>query len=98
MAALVAAMGRLGPCERDGQGGGGRRRRAVVGWRLSAAQHRPPSAAVGGELGPLVVVEAEGVESLVRALPTERPYLMRGAPRGRGRATQHDSIRRGSRE
>jgi len=31
MAALVAAMGRLGPCvcERDGQDGGGRRRRAV---------------------------------------------------------------------
>ena len=37
----------------------GRRRRAVVGRRLSAAQHRPPSEAVGGELGPLVVVEAE---------------------------------------
>ena len=84
MAALVAAMGRLGPCERDGQGGGGRRRRAVVGWRLSAAQHRPPSAAVGGELGPLVVVEleAEGVESLAdgAAIPHAR-----GAARARAR-------------
>ena len=30
----------------------------------SAAEHRPPGEAVGGELGPLVVVEVEGVESL----------------------------------
>ena len=82
MAALVAAMGRFGPCERDGQGGGGRRRRAVVGRRLSAAQHRPPSEAVGGELGPLVVVEAEGVESLAdgAAIPHAR-----GAARARAR-------------
>ena len=70
----------LGPCERDRQGGGGRRRRAVVGRRLSAAQHLPPSEAVGGELGPLVVVEVEGVESLADGaaivlvlLRTERP-------------------------
>ena len=27
-------------------------------------QHRPPGEAVGGELGPLLVVEVEGVESL----------------------------------
>ena len=33
--------------------------------RLSQSlKHRPPSEAVGGELGPLVVVEVEGVESL----------------------------------
>ena len=43
-------------------------------------QHRPPGEAVGGELGALVVVEVEGVESLAdgAAIP-----LMRGAPRGR---------------
>ena len=43
-------------------------------------QHRPPGKAVGGELGALVVVEVEGVESLAdgAAIP-----LMRGAPRGR---------------
>ena len=54
----------LGPCVRDGQGGGGRGRRAVGGRRLPAVQHRSPSEAVGGELGPLLVVEVEGVESL----------------------------------
>ena len=43
-------------------------------------QHRPPGEAVGGELGALVGVEVEGVESLAdgAAIP-----LMRGAPRGR---------------
>ena len=74
MAALVAAIGRLGRVSAMGRAAGGRRRRAVVGRRLSAAQHRPPSEAVGGELGPLVVVEAEGVESLAPAgLPV--PWL-----------------------
>ena len=55
----------LGPCERDGQGaaevggarktGGGSPLRSIAG---------ATSEAVGGELGPLVVVEVKGVESL----------------------------------
>ena len=32
----------------------------VGGRRLPAVQHRPPGEAVGGELGPLLVVEVEG--------------------------------------
>ena len=55
----------LMPCERDGQGGGGRRQRAVVGRRLPAVQYRPPGEAIGGELGPLVVVAVKKIESLV---------------------------------
>jgi hypothetical protein len=57
-------------CERDGQGGGGASetaRGSRDGSPHSAALLRSiaaPSEAVGGELGPLVVVEAEGVESL----------------------------------
>ena len=46
----------------------------------SAAEHRPPGEAVGGELGPLVVVEVEGVESLADGAVV---YVRRGAPRGR---------------
>jgi len=77
----------LGPCERDGQGGGGRRRRAEGRRRLSAAQHRPPGEAVGGELGPLGVVEAEGVESFADAgacLTSARvPWSSKPAPPAR---------------
>ena len=77
----------LGPCERDGQGGGGRRRRAEGRRRLSAAQHRPPGEAVGSELGPLGVVEAEGVESFADAgacLTSARvPWSSKPAPPAR---------------
>ena len=68
MAALVAISGvRLGRVSGWAGRRGGRRRRAEGGRRLSAAQHRPTGARrsrVGGELGPLVVVDVEGVESL----------------------------------
>jgi hypothetical protein len=76
-------------CERDGQGGGGRRRRAVVGTALrtplrSIARQARRSAASSGHL-------LWSRPKASRALPTERPYVMRGAPRGRGYATQHEA-------
>ena len=39
-------------------------------------QHRPPSEAVGGELGPLLVVEVEGVESLAVGGASRQNHLV----------------------
>ena len=42
-------------------------------------QHRPPGKAVGGELGALVVVEVEGVESLADGAATYLSCAVRRA-------------------
>ena len=73
-------------------GVGGRALYSSGGWPdLSVARHATRSAASAGHL-------AELMSNTASALATERPYVMRGAPRGRGCGTQQESMRRGSRE
>ena len=71
---------------------GGRAPYLSGGWpALSVARQATRSAASAGHL-------AELMSNTASALATVRPYVMRGAPRGRGCGTQQESMRRGSRE
>ena len=72
-------------------GVGGRAPYSSGGWpALSVARQATRSAASG--------YLAELMSNTASALATVRPYVMRGAPRGRGCGTQQESMRRGSRE
>jgi hypothetical protein len=82
-AAELRMVGSLGPVcvSAMGRGGEGRRRRAVVGTALrtplrSITRQARRSAASSGHL-------LWSRPKVSRALPTERPYVMRGAPLGR---------------